>query len=648
MVKISKNHNYKTFFFLRNVLLLIILGLLFLIAGNSMEGADRIPPSSVTAISNTAISNTAISNGTVLPRGSLLPNESIGNVAVVCPLEFQEALSPWLVWREKQGYQVHIITTDTPTVTEEADPNSRILQIRQTLLNLQQTFPLTAILLVGDASPVDENASWHNIIPTPRIPAQVISRFSTENHIGSDSWYADMNNDGFPDIAIGRFPVRTKEELAILVNKIISYETLVPPGAWQRRINFIAGIGGFGMLDPIIETVVRKLISSLLPCEYESTFTQANWKSAFCPYPPMIGDITLSRLNEGALLWVYMGHGFHQGLDKIHTPSGDFPILDMKDIALLNCVQGYPIAFFFACYTGALDVYDDSLAEQFILAPKGPVAALAASRLSMPYGLAVFGQELLDVAFTDENRTLGEIVLRAKKQMFIKNTVIQKTSTNSPSEELPSDNTTKINDSSETQKKIKNEIRELLDQTARTFDPSGKELDGQLFDHVHSINLLGDPLLHIRFPEKIKLEMPTIALSAHSIEITGILPNNVKNEVMEGVLELSLPRQRSGIHKPSRKKFELSDTSAASYQNTYDKANHLVLTKIHLKTDQGRFKTNLTLPDDISGTHIIRVLLQNERHVVIGGQYITIRPFDTTVPRPSGYYLEEEKNGSKR
>jgi len=38
----------------------------------------------------------------------------------------------------------------------------------------------------------------------------------------SDDWFVDSNDDGLPEMAIGRLPVRTLEEAKILVSKTLN------------------------------------------------------------------------------------------------------------------------------------------------------------------------------------------------------------------------------------------------------------------------------------------------------------------------------------------------------------------------------------------------------------------------------------------
>src|SRR5258706_11700370 len=41
----------------------------------------------------------------------------------------------------------------------------------------------------------------------------------------SDDWFADFNDDGLPEMAVGRLPANTVAEASAMVTKIIGYET---------------------------------------------------------------------------------------------------------------------------------------------------------------------------------------------------------------------------------------------------------------------------------------------------------------------------------------------------------------------------------------------------------------------------------------
>src|SRR4029079_295529 len=56
---------------------------------------------------------------------------------------------------------------------------------------------------------------------TDVVPAKLIDTAYMET--ASDDWYVDFDDDGVPDMAIGRLPVRNAAEAARVVAKIIGY-----------------------------------------------------------------------------------------------------------------------------------------------------------------------------------------------------------------------------------------------------------------------------------------------------------------------------------------------------------------------------------------------------------------------------------------
>ncbi len=175
------------------------------------------------------------------------------------------------------------------------------------------------------------------------------------------------------------------------------YETENLNGSWRQRVNFVAGIGGFGrLLDPIVEMATKKFLTDGIPPEYHTSMTYGNWRSPFCPNPYQFHQEAVNRFNEGCLFWVYIGHGYPYQLDRVRVPGQTHHIFNVTDTPKLENQNGLPIAIFLACYTGAYDQPYDCLAEEMLRAPGGPVAVLAGSRVTMPYAMAVMGSELME------------------------------------------------------------------------------------------------------------------------------------------------------------------------------------------------------------------------------------------------------------
>ena len=145
------------------------------------------------------------------------------------------------------------------------------------------------------------------------------------------------------------------------------------------------------LADMLLENTAKKILTDGIPAAFETTMTYANWRSRYCPSPVQFEQTAVGRLDEGGFVWVYLGHGHRTRLDYIYTPAGYAPVLEAESVARLNCPPAAPIAVLQACYAGAFDGPTECLAEWMLRAEKGPVAVICGSRVTMPYGMSVFG-----------------------------------------------------------------------------------------------------------------------------------------------------------------------------------------------------------------------------------------------------------------
>ncbi len=286
------------------------------------------------------------------------------DTVVVCPPGFTEALEPWLAHREQQGHRLALVSNlGTPE------------QIRAEIRNYARQGVLRHVVLVGDAEPsayVDPRVRAR-CVPTHMAKATVNVRWSSTPKLATDNWYGDLDGDRIPDVAVGRLPVDTPQELTALIDKILTYEKSLRPGGWCQRINFVAGVGGFGpLLDPLLEMATKKFLTDGIPAEYETSMTYGSWRSPFCPDPYSFHAMTVNRFNEGCLFWVYIGHGYPYQLDRVRVPGQSFHIFNTTDVRKLDGRMGPPIAIFLACYTGAFDQPADCLAEEMLRDTRWP------------------------------------------------------------------------------------------------------------------------------------------------------------------------------------------------------------------------------------------------------------------------------------
>ncbi len=375
---------------------------------------------------------------------------------VVCPAEFRPALAAWEEYRRGQGHRILVV-----------EPPRDAADLKDTIRRVAQTGTLKYLVLIGDVPgpKVDASIGRRAGIPTNYVPARINTRWGSEPTIASDTPYADIDGDDVPDLAVGRIAADSVAELEAVLSKIIRYEQS-EEGDWQRRLNVVVGAGGFGAVtDAIVEAAGRHVIQQTVPREYtiEHTPVHAVSKSK---RPGQTRAEICRQLNAGNLAWVYLGHGLPTELDRVPTAAGGEPLLTVADVPELRCGPHGPLAVLMACYTGAIDAPRDCLAEELSLAPDGPVAVIAATRVTMPYGNTVLGYELLRACFQDNRPVMGDILLTAQQR-----------TKNDPAGDP---------------------MRQSLDAMCRGLSPPPVDLAAERGEHVLMYHLFGDPLLRLR------------------------------------------------------------------------------------------------------------------------------------------------------
>jgi hypothetical protein len=513
------------------------------------------------------------------------------DTVVVLPQVFRQAMEPWLEYRAAQGHQIALVSAELSAE-----------EIRGQIRRIAEGGGLRFVVLVGDAEPAMrfDSGVRARCVPVHWAKAEVVSLWDSPPHIGTDNWYADLDDDAVPDVAVGRLTADSPGELSRIVEKTLDYERSADFGEWRRRLNFIAGVGGFSrMADAVLETAAKALLTRNVPPDYRLSMTYGSWQSPYCPAPESFRQTTLERLNEGCWFWVYLGHGYHLGLDRIRTPDGDYPILDMPDLGQLGCRHAAPIAVFLACYTGAFDAWEDCLAEQMLRTPGGPVAVLAGSRVTMPYAMTVLGTGLLDAVFREHSPTLGEAVLYAKRQMM------RQASQAGPE-------------------------RAALDLIALAISPSPSKLDVERREHVQLFNLIGDPLLRIRYPKPVSLELPTAIGPGGRLQVDGTCPVDGR-----AVVELILPRTQPAGEPPTRAGYPDSAGRQTEFESVYRRANDGRLAHVEVQVTGGRLHAELPVPDDARGNCQVRVFVEGQSDFAQATATVAIGAAETVAEKPS-------------
>jgi hypothetical protein len=504
------------------------------------------------------------------------------DTVVVCPGEFRQALAPWLELRRSQGHAIQLVSSEG---TAE--------QIRERIRTVGGPPAIRSLLLVGGtgSSAASDALGRRPWIPAHYQTAKVVDRWGPEREIATDNWYADFDDDGVPDVAIGRLTVESADELRAVVKKIVAYEKQPDFHRWRSRVNFVAGASGFSpIVDALLETTARQIISAGIPAGYETKFTYANWRSPFCPDPRRFHETLIDRLNEGCLFWVYMGHGQRTGIARLRVPGGMVRCLDCGDADELHCACGSecspPIALFFACYTGAFDSRQRCLADELLRADGGPVAIVAGSRTTMPYAMTVFGSELIDQCFREHAATLGEAILGAKRRLV---------------GSVPGGMDSR---------------RLVMDALAKAASPAGSDLAAERLEHVALFNLIGDPLLQLHFPQEIKITVRDSATAGEAVALSGKSP-------CRGRCTIELVMDQDDSYKP-RSRFDSSADALSDYQRAYERSNHPPLCSTEMIVEPGDFNATLEIPPTVSGRCKLRAFVAGSNDCALGSTTIEV------------------------
>jgi hypothetical protein len=364
---------------------------------------------------------------------TLASSDHRADYLLVTPVELRGAVTPLVEFRRRQGLAVE--TVDVQDVYDEFNhgiPSPEAL--RDFFVHAYHHWRPPAprfVLLVGDASwdtgehpdqtrypdavfnpghgtafaqvdstpyPPDRRAH-RNLIPT-------WSYDTRDGHAAGDNWFAAVDGDDEkPDLAIGRFPVTTPEEVSAIVDKIIRYETAAPAAAKHPGMLWISNEeAGFQAMSDRLAARFGELGYAA-----EKIYARAGETASEADQAAI-----RSAIDRGPLLVHFMGHG---GRFIWRTGPPDWTkhrdLFTLEDVDRLAPGDRLPVVLAMTCYSAPFDhPTADSIGEKFLRAPgRGAVAVVAASWRNAPsYAVS---QPLIDELLRAP--TVGEALQSAKR-----------------------------------------------------------------------------------------------------------------------------------------------------------------------------------------------------------------------------------------
>jgi Peptidase family C25 len=181
---------------------------------------------------------------------SILPADY---VVITHPM-FAGDLAPLMQAKIAQGLSPRLVTVDDiyGFYSGGEIDSSAIAAFIRTMYSKHQT---RYVLLVGAASYDPMNRlgnSAPDLLPTRYVPAHPVVRFA-----GLDGAYADTDGDGVPNLAIGRLPVRSSSELAVVLQKLQRFSTASYRGKALLVADKRASEGNFASDSQLLQDLLQ-------------------------------------------------------------------------------------------------------------------------------------------------------------------------------------------------------------------------------------------------------------------------------------------------------------------------------------------------------------------------------------------------------
>jgi len=292
-----------------------------------------------------------------------------GRYLILVASAYQSGIAAFAAAKQAQGY---VVTTQTVA------PGTSNTAIRSMISSWYAGAGFDHyVLLVGDTDTIPHFTGGGDGSPATDLPYGCMD--------GGDDW--------MPEIAVGRFSVRSAAQLTAIVNKTLTYENgpLVDPDYLKRAV-FMASTDNYQVSEGTHNYVINNYMDpngyvsdKLYTVTYDAT-TQ-NVRDSF---------------NDGRFYGVYSGHG--------GTYSwADGPPFEQSDVNALQNAGMYPFVLSFACITGTYTV-DECFTETWSRAAgKGAVAIYGSSVNSYWTEDDVLEKRLFDSIFDDTDDVPSEV-----------------------------------------------------------------------------------------------------------------------------------------------------------------------------------------------------------------------------------------------
>ncbi len=328
------------------------------------------------------------------------PNTN-ANYVVIGADAFHQALAPLLDLRQEQGLTPLLLRPQT--IYDQFNsgmPEPEAIRLFLQFAAENWVGAPQYVVLVGDAS--YDGRGYQTPPEAHFLPTQLIAT-SLGGETGSDLPLVNLDADPWPEIAVGRIPARSADQVTTLVEKTIAFERQTAVPTAQNSIVVVAD----GQ-EAHFKAEAQGFIDSF-PKNYPATLLAPE------PGDPAAAGQIQAYFAQNPLLVAYFGHGSLKmwGKDQLFIQDG---------VAALENRERQAVILHITCLSGLFTHPEqESLVETLLWQPSGgAVANIGPTSLTLPHA-----QQALTTGFVENwlsssansPRRLGDLMLAAWQNM---------------------------------------------------------------------------------------------------------------------------------------------------------------------------------------------------------------------------------------
>ena len=308
------------------------------------------------------------------PEEPILEEKDEYDLLMIAPSNFERKLKPLIQHKQKNGIKTKFVTVENAVKNAEAG-SDQAEKIKYYIKQSIEEYGIEYVLFVGGIK--RQTSKWNipirysHVVP-PKEQEYPEESFITDLYFADiydsrgefSSWntngnniFAEWNENGrdemdlYPDVYVGRLPCRNTNEVKIMVNKIIDYETgKVKDKNWFKNMIVVAGDSypdEFGYVEgEVITDKALELIPGAVPVKAYASAGEMTYKTIN------------NAINQGGAFLYFCGHGSAISWGTHYPPDGKgwTQFYDTLHMNFLKNKEKLPVAVIGGCLNGKMDI----------------------------------------------------------------------------------------------------------------------------------------------------------------------------------------------------------------------------------------------------------------------------------------------------